>query len=280
VLTIGGSQENTTARQVNDATYQAGNKVTSPTAKFVAPDDIGLAVTGTGIAAGAYITAVAGNQVTLSAAVTVTAGPKTIVVGKPTVTAPTNGAVVASIASIVDLNPSLVQGANNCSLNKPEGAVVKGTWMNPGSIQTVTFPSTAPNGQIVGQILINTPPIAFAAYVIRQPAAVVGDPQAAAHYDIAFPNLPTAIAKCPSPSTVPIGLSLGFGATVPAQTAVPLGVGKPGTAAVRVLRANNGASLTTTLFMKSNAAAPANWSFSQNCVIANPIVVDFHCGAG
>jgi len=277
VLTIGGTIENTTTRQVGDATSTA-TTITSAAAKFSATDDVGLAVSGAGITGVKYIASVSGNVATLAGAGTVTANAvaHVVVIGNPTATAPKDGDAVAQLASILDLSPTLVAGSNACSLNKPEGFTIQGAWHNPGTFAAATFPA----GALIAQIQFNTAVIAFYGYVAQTPAGVVGDPQATAHYDVLFPSLPTALAKCPPPNAVPVGLSLGLMATTASQSGVKTGVGKPNTAAVRVLRQNNGASLTTTGYMKSNAAAPANWSFSQNCVMANPIVVDFHCGNG
>jgi hypothetical protein len=282
VLSIGASQENTDTRQVSDATSTT-TTITSASAKFSATDDVGLAVTGSGIVGDKYIVSVSGNVATLGGTGTVTANatPHIVAIGKPSATAPKDGDAVATLASILDLNPSLVAGSNACSLNKPEGFTIQGTWHNAGTFAAVTFPTTPPAGSLIGQFQFNTAVITFAMYVQQTPAATASDPQVTSHYDLLAPNLPTALAKCPTPSTVPIGLSLGFAATTASQSNVKTGVGKPSSAQVRALRANNGPALTTTGYMKSNlTTAGMNWSFSQNCVMANPIVVDFHCGNG
>jgi len=280
VLTIGGTLENTTTRQVGDATSTA-TTITSASAKFVSPDDVGLPVSGPGITGVKYIASVSGNVATLAGSGTVTANATAHIVdiGVPTATAPKNGDSVAVLSSILDLSPTLVAGSNACSLNKPEGFVIQGVWNNPGSFAAVGAFGNPTAGALIGQIQMNTAVIGFAGYVRQTPAATAGDPQAAAHYDFTFPSLPTALARCAN--TVPVGLSLGFNATTASQSLIKTGVGKPNTAAVRVLRQNNGASLATSAFMKSNTTTPpANWSFTGSCTMANPIVVDFHCGNG
>jgi len=281
VLTIGGTTESTTTRQVNDATSTA-TTITSASAKFSAVDDIGLDVSGPGITGVKYIASVSGNVATLAGSGTSTANATAhlVVIGLPSITAPTDGSAVANLGSILDLSPTLVAGSNSCSLNKPEGFSIQGVWRNPGTFVAVTFPTAPPAGALLAQLQFNTAVVTFAMYVRQVPAATAGDPQVTAHYDVMAPSLPTSLAKCPSPSTVPVGLSLGFSATTASQSSVKTGQGKPSSAAVRILRQNPGASISTTAYMKSNAAAPANWNFTGTCQMANPIVIDFHCGNG
>jgi len=284
VLTIGATTQTTSARTANDATYQAGNKVTSVAAAFKgdAQGDIGMPVTGPGIAAGAVITAIVGNQATLSAAVTVTSGAKTITVGGPSRTAPANGDSFQNWGAMLDLNPALVAGSNKCALNKPESFGIIGVWMNPGSFDPNTnigplqFGVQPAATAAVAQVLLKTAVVSFAGYVIQRPA---GDAtKAAPHYDITFPNVPTSLALCAA-SPAGVGVSIGTNATTSSQAAIPSGVGRPSTAQARGTKPLASGSAVTTATFKSDDPAKPFTAIGSCTVFATP-TVDFHCGNG
>jgi hypothetical protein len=277
-LSYGATTQTTTARTVNDATYTAGNHVTSAAAVFNggAQGDIGMPVTGPGIAAGAVITGISGNIATLSAAVTVTSGSKVVAIGGPSRTAPVDGDAVINQGAELDLNPTLVAGSNSCSLNKPEGFGIEGSWVNPGSTlynAALTFGTQPAASAAIGEVLFKTSVITFAAFIIQRPA---GDTTIAApHYDVTFPNVPTSLALCPA-SPAGIGNSYNINATTVSQAAIPAGVGRPSTAQLRGTLPATGTF--TARFKSDDATKPIN--IPQNCVINATPTVDFHCGHG
>ncbi|MCU1354167.1 MAG: hypothetical protein JWM05_3376 [Acidimicrobiales bacterium] len=289
-VTIGGSTNfPTSTRQVGDATNTA-TVITSASANFAA-SDIGLSVSlPTGVApalpATLYVASVSGNTATVAGGtMTANAAAHIMVIGTPSVTAPTNGNAVADIGTILDLNPALVAGSNACTLNKPEGISLQGTWNNPGSFQTVADPGVAlpflgaapASGKLIGQIVFRTSAVDFGAYV--QESAAAGDAaKPVKHYDVVFPLVPTALGKCPSPNTVNVTSSFHIVGVAQSQSIVPAGTGKPSSAALRVLTGNNGVAAATTAVMQSNTAAPANWSFTNTCTMAAAPASSFNCG--
>jgi hypothetical protein len=284
VLSIGANTQTTTARTANDATYAAGNKVTSAAAAFngTSQGDIGMPVTGAGIAAGAVIVSISGNIATLSAAVTVTTGTKTISVGAPSKTAPPNGDAFANQGAQLDLNPTLVAGSNKCALNKPESFGIEGVWNNPGSFNPNTnigalhFGDQPAGTAAIAQILFKTAVVAYAGYIIQRPA---GDStQAAAHYDLTFPNIPITLALCPA-SPAGVGFALSLNSTTPGQAAIPTGVGRPSTAEARGTKPLVSGSSVTTATMKSDDSTHP-FTIPSNCTVFATPTVDFHCGNG
>ena len=277
VVSIGGSTSVRSTRSVIDGT-QNTTTITSATAAFNS-SDIGNAVFGTGIPVGARITATpSATTATVTPLMTANATPHNIVIGIPSVTAPTNGSTGLSLGTILDLNPALVAGQNACTLNKPEGLSINGTWQNPGSFVTSVTPSfnVQPSGQTIAQILFRTSVITFSAWIIQVPTDVT---KPVPHYDVAFPSLPTAIAACPAPNAVNIASSFQIPAGTSYQSSLPTGVGRPSSAQFRYLGPNGGVSASTTAVFKSNVATvPKNWSFTSTCVMAALPVSNFQCG--
>ncbi len=268
----------TSARQVDDATA-SGAVLTSAQAGF-RPTDVNLAVTGTGVPAGDFITSVSGNTATLNAAPTLGTN-KVVTIGQPNAAAPANGDQAAQLNAELALSPHLVQGSAPCSANAVQGFGESGKWQNPGSFNTTALGSSTDaslKGPVVGQVLFPTSVISFAAYIVKVNAGVTGESQTLAHYDIVFPLLPTSLAACPSPSTAGTGSSFTFDATTAAQGAIASGVGAPTTNVLRALLDDvTGTSKTTSVFFHN---VPTGAAFATvTCTEANPGVVDFGCGS-
>jgi hypothetical protein len=267
----------TTARQVDDATA-SGAVLTSAQAVF-GPTDINLAVTGTGVPAGDYIKSVSGNTATLNVAPTLGTN-KVVTIGQPSATAPANGDQAAQLNAELSLNPHLVQGSAACTTNSVQGFGESGKWENPGSFVAGALGSstdTTIKGSVVGQILFPTSVISFAAYVVKVKAAVSGESQTLAHYDIVFPLLPTSLAACPTPSTAGTGSSFTFDATTAAQGALTTGVGAPTTGLLRGLLDDVTTATKATNIYFHNAVAGAPFA-TVSCTEKNPGIVDFGCG--
>lgn len=267
----------TTARQVDDATA-SGAVLTSAQAGFGATD-VNLAVTGTGVPAGDFIKSVSGNTATLNVAPTLGTN-KVVTIGQPNAAAPANGDQAAQLNAELALSPHLVQGQPNCALNSVQGFAESGKWENPGAFNGTALGSSTDasiKGPVVGQILYPTSVISFAAYVVKVKAAVSGESQTLAHYDVVFPLLPTSIAACPSPSTAGTGSSFAFNATTAAIGGIATGVGAPTTNVLRAFLDDiTGTSKTTSIFFHN---LPTGAPFvSVSCTEANPGIVDFGCG--
>jgi len=276
----------TTTRTVNDATYTTTSQITSGAAKFQA-SDVGLKVSGNGITQPCFIqTRNSATLVTLSSACNNgNAGTKTVTIGDPSFTAPTSGDTVLNQGVQLPLSPALVAGSPPCTDDQASGFGIEGTWANPGS-----FP--APNGfsqqpaatKAIGEIVFHTSAIDFGAYVIEMPTAT--DPLiTAAHYNIVFPNVPTALALCPSTPTSPgLGFSVGVNATTASQAAIPAGGGRPSTAQLRSTRASTTGSTSTIFITDDVNGAGTKWTgteFQRQCIIpaGNPDI-NFVCGDG
>ena len=283
VLTIGGTLEVTTTRTVDDATHTAVNKVTSPAAKWKA-DDVGLKLTGSGIAANCYVLSVAGTSATTATnCVTVDALTHSDTIGDPTATAPADGDGVMNQGVQLDLKPSLVAGSNPCANDDAEGFQIVASWRNPGNFVTGAFATQPPSTKAIGQLAIPTSVLKYAAFIIERPALTPGDPTGAAHYDIVFPNVPTGLALCASATSPGLGYSIGISGSTPTIASLPTGTGRPATAQLRAIRDNNEAGSSTTAFLTSEdpshvySGAP----FQRLCIVpAGHPTVNFQCGTG
>jgi len=283
VITIGGSLEVTSTRLANDATYTGANKITSPAAKWKA-DDIGLQVRGTGIANPCYVLSVAGSvATTASNCVTVDALTHLVTIGDATATAPADGDAVLNQGVQLDLNPALVPGGDPCTDDTAEGFSIVGQWRNPGNFTTNGF-ATQPTGtKAIGEILFPTAVLTYGAFVIERPQLTAGDPIGGAHYDVVFPNVPTTLALCASPTSPGLGYSLGITASTTSVAGLATGTGRPATAQLRAIRDNNQAGSSTTAFLTSEDPAHvyAGAPFQRLCIVpaGNP-TVNFQCGSG
>jgi len=286
-LSIGPAATLTTARTVNDAgTTSASTTLTSASAGFTA-SDIDLPVTGTGIPAGDYIKSVTNaTTVVLNAAATATGANVSLVIGQPSATAPANGDTVMNLGSELDLSPTLVAGSDPCTTNTPEGFVITGAWLNPGSFVSTAFGSSTDASlkkPVVGEFAVPTAVVTFSGFVEQVPAAFAGESQTAAHYDIIFPLLPTGIAIC-STGTAGIASTFAFGAVAHStSTNLPSNVGPPSSSQIRALKDITTASVSSTAFLHirtNNASTTDNFSFNQACTEQYPGISDFGCGIG
>ncbi len=167
-ISVGAEETVTTARIINDQTYNLGaQKITSATAGFSA-SDIGLPISGCGVlpyANGAtagnanlgqnYITAVgtdgantwattAGGVYGNSYGLTDLGGGTctdafgtygiNLTIGQPSSSAPATGDAMSMITSTLNESPLLVPGADACTANTYEGTTIMGQWYNPGTI--------------------------------------------------------------------------------------------------------------------------------------------------
>jgi hypothetical protein len=285
VATLRGIDLTTTARAVTDtATTCTATTIKSVAAAF-GPDDIGMNISGIGIAANAVITGVntVTNTATIAGAVTTApcpgTGGKFFFVGTPSVTAPKDNDTVLNIGIQADLNPLIIPGVNRCAENKPEGFGVAGVWANPGSPAFVTTGFSAPpagNFATIGQIQFKTAALTYSAYIIQRPS---GDPtKAGPHYDITFPSVPTSLGTCPGS---PVGVSYSFTViAVPnSQAMIPSGVGRPLTGQFRAIGPVASGTLSTTAIMKSDDPARP-FTIPSTCVLNSTPAADFHCGNG
>jgi len=308
VVTIGASLLVSTHRQITGATITSAVRVVSPTGlgSFVA-SDIGLPVTGVCT----QLTASIADDYTIPANVMITATPSqanadttggltfpqsgcTIQVGVATGNAPGNGEVVANQGVQLDLNPALVAGSGDCADEQPEGFSIQAKWYNAEDFQgsgatneqpgpTVASPAL-PGTKAVGQLVFDNSAADFSAFIIERKALTAGDPNAAVHYDIVFPFVPTGLALCPVGATTP-GLSflLDVEAIAANQSSAATGTGRPGTGQVRNVSAQPSGGYVASVIVDSQATpfTPQS-SFSRTCVypagLPNP--TNFQCGAG
>lgn len=302
-ISIGGSMLVTSVRRVDDALSVSASRI-STIGGHNAASDIGLRVYGTGLDADSTISAVAGaglknlDIVCASAPCNnnaVNAPIANLRIGDRTGTSAVDDEQVMDLGTQLDLAPSFVPGTSSCSLEEPEGFHIVGTWRNPDNFAAAAFGGTIPSANsVIGQIYVFNPIPGsdFAGYVVQKAPGSAGDPDGAGHYDIVFPNLPVALASCPQdpdgagPLTTTDydapgqGVSLTVNATTPAPNSIPTGVGRPGTAQFRALKAYTGGA--STLFMVSDAGptwVPAA-NFSRLCAYPATAVVSFTCGNG
>lgn len=309
VITIGGTMQVTSARQVSDAALDTAlERVTAPNA-FIGPSDLGLPIYGANIATGSVITVIVNaalGRMTIGGCtgapncVTATVASQTVRIGDQSGTATTNGDTAVSIGVQLDLSPTLVAGSQACSEEEPEGFQIVGTYYNAGGIENdggtnpnghfnaPLFGSTPPSSvRVLGQILFDTATSSdFAGYIVQRPALAGGDPVAATHYDVVFPSLPVTVAVCEgTPTTSYDSPGLGQSITVLGQTAsqarLASGVGRPGTAQLRAL-ADSTVGYSSTVFLASNSGpvfAPAA-NFNRTCNYPAFNEVKFTCGNG
>jgi hypothetical protein len=287
-ITIGGTQQVNSTRSVNDATYGSTTTVTSPLAGFVQADDVGLPVYGTGIAAGAYITAVAGTTITLGPGtpVTVDALTHTIAIGDASTTAPANGDTVATMGLQIDLDPGFVAGSRPCTDDEVEGVHTVATWRNPGSFLSGLF-SVHPSARVLGQVNFITSVSTFSMWIVERPASPAAGSDttiSAKHYDLMANSLPVTSALCASATSPGLALSIGVQGNTSSQGALPLGVGRPGSAQLRYVLPDSDGGYNATAFVKSDdpfvTFSPAG-NFSRLCAYpVGPPLVGFGLGTG
>jgi hypothetical protein len=284
-LSVGPATNQTTARTVHDGhTTATQTTLTSASASFQSWDK-DLPITGPGIPAGNYIKTVTNaTTVVLNVAATATSTTAALVIGQPSATAPTNGDTALNLGAELDLNPTLVAGSDACGLNTPEGFDITGGWLNPGSFVTGLADSSTDvslNKPVIGELAVPTAVVTFNGYVEQVPASTAGESQTAAHYDVIFPFLPTALALC-NPGTAGIASTFNNLAVAHSQTAnLPTNVGPPSSAQIRALKDITTASVSSTAFLHiraSNTSTTDTLSFSKACAETYPGVSDFGCG--
>jgi hypothetical protein len=284
-LSVGPAANQTTARTVHDGnTTATQTTLTSASASFQSWDK-DLPITGPGIPAGDYIKTVTNaTTVVLNAAATATSTTAALVIGQPSATAPTNGDTALNLGAELDLNPTLVAGSDACSLNTPEGFDITGGWLNPGSFVTGLADSSTDvslNKPVIGELAVPTAVVTFNGYLEQVPASTAGESQTAAHYDIVFPFLPTALALC-NPGTAGLAATFNNLAVAHSQTAnLPTNVGPPSSAQIRALKDITTASVSSTAFLHiraSNTSTTDAFSFSKACAETYPGISDFGCG--
>jgi hypothetical protein len=306
-VSIGGSLLTSTARQITGATTTSTVRINSAAAGWTA-SDIGLKVTGTCN----QLTATAADDTTIPANTYITATPSganadttggltsgwsgcTLVVGDPNANAPINGDVAADQGTMLNLNPSLVAGSDDCANDQPEGFGIVARWYNPGSFQgtgatnaqpgpTAANPAIAPT-KAIGQLFFDTSAADYSAFVVERKALTAGDPNGAVHYDIVFPFAPTTLALCPSSASSPgLGISLSVHAATSGQLTMASGTGRPGTGQIRSVKPSPTGGYTTQVIVKSDSAvtfSPAG-NFNRLCIYpaGTPNPINFQCGAG
>lgn len=299
ILFIGGTLVVNSARSVDDATRDATAQRIVSLAGRNSQDDIGLAITGAGLASGAVITAVSGagsKNLTIgggcapSCVLSTSAVAQTVVIGSPTGTATANGDTVMNLGLQLDLTPASVPGAGNCALEQAEGFIMVGKIYQPGSFKTPLFAASPPAGQrALAQIIFDTATQAefAAAYLVEKSAASPGDPNLSAHYDVVFPFMPLTVAACAGDPTTSydspgMGESITVLGNTASQAALALGLGRPGTAQFRSVKAST-AGYTSTAYLDAQPTQiflpTAN--FSRICIYpAAPGEVSFTCGNG
>lgn len=284
-LSVGPAANQSTARTVHDGqTTATQTSLTSASASFQSWDK-DLPITGAGIPAGDYIKTVTNaTTVVLNVAATATSTTAALVIGQPSATAPGNNDTALNLGAELDLNPSLVAGSDACGLNTPEGFVITGGWLNPGSFVSGLADSSTDvslNKPVIGELAVPTAVVTFNGYVEQVPASTAGESQTAAHYDIIFPFLPTALALC-NPGTAGIASTFNNLAVSHAQSAnLPSNVGPPSSAQIRALKDITTASVSSTAFLHiraSNTSTTDALSFSKACAETYPGVTDFGCG--
>jgi len=314
-ITVGADEIVSTTRIINDQTYSAGGgKITSSTAGFSA-SDIGLPISGCGVASYAngatldtqgqnYITEVGSDSAGTTWAKTkggvygnsypvVPAGANTatctqafgsyginLTIGLPSVSSAVNGDVMSTVASTLNLSPSLVPGSDACATNTYEGTTIQGQWYNPGFIgassafsgnpspstsQSVSLvlspalaitPIAAPSNTI-GAIKYPTAVVSFWAFVsLRSSSETIADKTfAAGTAKISLPWVPTLLALCPGTG---ISSEYTFQGTSIGTQSIATGTGRPSTA-LRGLKA--GATSGDVAYQPTNIAGTAsNWT--------------------
>ena len=311
-ITVGADEIVSTTRIINNQTYDLANqKIVSDDGTFRG-SDVGLPISGCGVQAYAngatpgdanagqnYITEVGpsgnwaktaggvyGNSQTLAAlgGATCTAAFGSyginLTIGLPSVSSAVNGDVMSTVASTLNLSPSLVPGSDACATNTYEGTTIQGQWYNPGfigassafsgnagsaSAQSVSIvfspslaitPVKAPTNTI-GAIKYPTAVVSFWAFVsLRTSSETISDKTfAAGTAKISLPWVPTLLALCDGTG---ISSEYTFQGTSIGTQSIATGTGRPSTA-LRGLKA--GATFGDVAYQPTNlAGTPSIWT--------------------
>jgi hypothetical protein len=311
-ITVGADEIVSTTRIINNQTYELDTQKIVSDAGTFRGSDIGLPISGCGVQAYAngatpgdanagqnYITEVAlngswvktaggvyGNSQGLAALSGATCTQAfgaygiNLTIGLPSVSSAVNGDVMSTVASTLNLSPSLVPGSDACATNTYEGTTIQGQWYNPGfigassafsgnagsaSAQSVSLvlspalaitPIAAPTNTI-GAIKYPTAVVSFWAFVsLRTSSETIADKTfAAGTAKISLPWVPTLLALCDGTG---ISSEYTFQGTSIGTQSIATGTGRPSTA-LRGLR--SGAIAGDVAYQPTNLAGTAsNWT--------------------
>jgi hypothetical protein len=293
-------------RRVGDAIAGANGsdvRVTSVTGGGE-DSDLGLAVYGTGIVAGAVVVGFAGIgniHFTLGgpcAPTCHTLAASTPIpdfrVGDDSATAAADGEAVVDIGVMLDLAPTFVPGSQACSAEEPEGFHIVGIHRSPDAIVTPAYGVMPATDRVLGQIHFpNATGDDFAAYIVQKLPGAAGDIIPTDHYDVVFPSLPVAVATCPQdpdgigPLTTTdydapgVGLSLTVLANTSSVATLPTGTGRPGTSQYRAIQ-DSAVGYATSVYLENTsgpAFAPAA-NFNRFCPYPVTAYTNFEGGNG
>jgi hypothetical protein len=283
-ITVGADEIVSTTRIINNQTYELDTQKIVSDAGTFRGSDVGLPISGCGVQAYAngatpgdanagqnYITEVAlngswaktaggvyGNSQALAALGGATCTQAfgaygiNLTIGLPSVSSAVNGDVMSTVASTLNLSPSLVPGSDACATNTYEGTTIQGQWYNPGfigassafsgnagsgSAQSVSLvlspalaitPIAAPTNTI-GAIKYPTAVVSFWAFVsLRTSSETIADKTfAAGTAKISLPWVPTLLALCDGTG---ISSEYTFQGTSIGTQSIATGTGRPSTA--------------------------------------------------
>jgi hypothetical protein len=281
-ITVGADEIVSTTRIINNQTYDLANQKIVSDAETFRGSDIGLPISGCGVAPYAagnsltsagqnYITEVANNGSWAKTAGGVYGNSQALpalggntctgqfgayginlTIGLPSVSSAVNGDVMSTVASTLNLSPSLVPGSDACATNTYEGTTIQGQWYNPGFIgassafsgnpspstsQSVSLvlspalaitPIAAPTNTI-GAIKYPTAVVSFWAFVsLRTSSETIADKTfAAGTAKISLPWVPTLLALCDGTG---ISSEYTFQGTSIGTQSIATGTGRPSTA--------------------------------------------------
>jgi len=222
------------------------------------------------------------------AGITTSAGVANI--GAPGANAPQVGNSLATLGAVLNLSPTLVATADECSRGQLEGFSVAGTWANPLSANGtargyatvgVLGAATAP-AATVGQIVFPTAVVSFASYVVPNRVGGIAVNPAGSHYEFVLPSLPTTLATCVmgSPALPSHTTAISFritSSTLTTSPALPTGSGNPSDPAVRSLNPRTGSMAGSYRLRNGNTTVVS--AGLTPCLVAVPTATaTFNCG--
>lgn len=240
------------------------------------------------------VTAATATGLTLSAAcpagISATAGKAAV--GQPGANAPRVGNTMFQLGALLNLDPSLVTTADDCTRNTTEGFAVIGSWENPmnsagnalGYTATAVLGAATQPGASVGQVYIPTAVVAFAGFIRPQRTGGLTVVPAGSHFEYVMPTLPTGLSVCKT-GTPPVpanatALTFNFAPQVLTQApSVPTGSGNVSDVTVRslgpVVGAVNGA-----FQIRDATTVKGSGNLPTCAVAATTAAAAFNCGIG
>jgi len=315
-ITVGADEIVSTTRIVNNHTYDLANQKIVSDAGTFRGSDVGLPISGCGVASYAngatldtqgqnYIESVAldgswaktkggiyGNSIGVVSGATCaqafSAYGINLTIGLPSVSSAVNGDVMSTVASTLNLSPSLVPGSDACATNTFEGTTIQGQWYNPGFIgassafsgnpspstsQSVSLvlspalaitPVKAPTNTI-GAIKYPTAVVSFWAFVsLRTSSETISDKTFLKDTaKISLPWVPTLLALCEGTG---ISSEYTFQGTSIGTQSIATGTGRPSTA-LRGLKA--GATSGDVAYQPTSIAGTASIWTGKGTFAAN-----------